>query len=178
MNASATSAAAEVRAGHDTELGLDLAIAQELRSLVRPSFRRLIVSHASDARSASELPAAFDCLDHHHIEIAMREGQLRPTDFDVACPLLLQRHAASILCVALGLLLRRGAPQHGGEWLDLFALSSDQDGVSRQHCFSLFTPAQRFVIAMSLRLAARHCASDALQQERQRRAARRWWPRA
>jgi hypothetical protein len=79
--------------------------------------------------------------------------------------------------VALGQLLRRGAPQQVREWLNLFVLPSEQDSQTRQHCFILFSPAQRFVIAMSLRLAARHCAADVLQQQRQRRAARRWWPR-
>jgi hypothetical protein len=168
----------DVASAHPTEPGLDLAIVHELLSLVRPSFRRFARSEALGPELDTCLPAPFDRLDHHRLEIAMRDGQLVPADFDAACLPLLQRHAASILCVALGQLLRRAERNGVRAWLSLFAVAAELDDGDRQMYFATFSPAQRFVVAMSLRLAARHCAANDDQHVRLRRAARRWWPRA
>ncbi len=163
---------------HPTEPGVDLEIVHELLSLVRPSFRRVARREALGPQHNTRLPAPFDRLDHHRLEIAMRDGQIAPADFDAACLPLLQRHAASILCVALGQLLRRAERNGIRAWLSLFAVAAELDDGHRQMYFSAFSLAQRFVIAMSLRLAARHCAACDEQHLRLRRAARRWWPRA
>lgn len=180
MSEQCTEAAAvvEVAPAHPTEPGLDLAIVHELLSLVRPSFRRTAKLEAAWLEVDASLPVPFDRFDHHRLEIAMRDGQIAPADFGAACLPLLQRHAASILCVALGQLLRRAERTGVRAWLSLFAVAAELDDGDRQMYFDAFSPAQRFVIAMSLRVAARHCAANDDQQVHLRRAARRWWPRA
>lgn len=138
----------------------DAAIVHELQRLVRPCFRPATrPDQRRDPRgSVAWLPDAYD---PHGLELAMRAGQVRPADFGDLDAMRLHRHAGSILAVALGFLLRGFDPSPAAAWLELFAQRFRPGTSGAAALVSRFTPAQRFVIAMSLHVAARRLGETA-----------------
>ncbi len=163
-----------VRAGART--AEDAAIVHELQRLVRPCFRP---ATRPDQRrdphgSVAWLPDAFD---PHALELAMRAGQVRPADFGGLDAPRLRRHAGSLLAVALGCLLSEDDASPAAIWLDLFALGVRTGATDAGGLVAHFSPAQRFVVAMSLHLAARRLG-EAEPGPRLRVAAEAWRPDA